>query len=322
MRTRTALALGALTALAGTGAASGDVKIDKVSCLDLPSCYRLANGTVEAIVTTDVGPRVIAYRFVGGENVFRERPSPGPRTEWKSYGGHRLWAAPEQRPRTYFPDNDPVPHAIEAEAGAIRLTPAVEAVNGIQKAMRVVLDREGTGVTIEHTITNTGAWPIELAPWAITVLPGGGEAIVPQEPASEGLLPVRSMALWGYTVLNDPRLTFGRGYVRVKAVDAEKRALKIGFGNTRGWAAYHRAGTLFLKRFAYEAAARYPDYGSNNEIYTNGGMLEVETLAPLQKLEPGAAASHVERWSLHRVDLGAPATDAEIDAALQPIVRP
>ena len=31
-------------------------------------CLRLANDTVEAVLTTAVGPRVISYGFIGGEN--------------------------------------------------------------------------------------------------------------------------------------------------------------------------------------------------------------------------------------------------------------
>jgi len=301
--------------------AAAEVAIEKVSCLDLPGCYRLQNGTVEVVVTTDVGPRIVSYRFAAGENVLRQRVQPGPKTQWKSYGGHRLWAAPEQRPRTYFPDNDPVEHAEDAAAGAIRLTAPVETANGIQKTIRVVLDREGSGVTVEHEIANRGSWPVELAPWAVTVMEGGGSAIVPQEPPSDGLLPVRSIALWGYTAMDDARLTFGRRFVRIRSDPAIPRPLKIGFGNARGWAAYHRAGTLFVKRFPHEAGAAYPDLGSNNEIYTNGAMLEVETVAPLRRLEPGAVATHVERWSLHR-DFALPEGDDDLAAALERVLTP
>jgi hypothetical protein len=37
---------------------------------------------------------------------------------------------------------------------------------------------------------------------------------------------------------------------------------------------------------------------SNTEIYTAGGFIEVETLAPLQKVHPGETAEHAERWFL------------------------
>ena len=89
----------------------GDVKVEKVTYLNLPNCYKLSNGTVEVIVTTDMGPRVIRYGFVGEENVFAELPDAVVKTElgeWKPLGGHRLWSAPEAWPRSYAPDTGPL----------------------------------------------------------------------------------------------------------------------------------------------------------------------------------------------------------------------
>ena len=48
------------------------VKVEKVAYQGWPNCYRISNGTVELIVTTDVGPRVIRFGFPGGENEFME----------------------------------------------------------------------------------------------------------------------------------------------------------------------------------------------------------------------------------------------------------
>jgi hypothetical protein len=52
--------------------ASAAVKIEKTQYRGWPNCYRLSNGDVELVVTTDVRPRVIRYGFVGGRNVFKE----------------------------------------------------------------------------------------------------------------------------------------------------------------------------------------------------------------------------------------------------------
>ena len=46
--------------------------MEKVSCLNLPNCLKLSNGQVEVVVTTDIGPRIIRYAFVGGENILGE----------------------------------------------------------------------------------------------------------------------------------------------------------------------------------------------------------------------------------------------------------
>jgi len=44
--------------------------------------------------------------------------------------------------------------------------------------------------------------------------------------------------------------------------------------------------------------ARYPDLGCNVELFTNPDFLEVETLAPLMKVESGRCATHEEVWTL------------------------
>jgi hypothetical protein len=55
-------------------------------------------------------------------------------------------------------------------------------------------------------------------------------------------------------------------------------------------------------------------------MFTNGEVLELETLGPLTRLEPGAAVEHTERWSLHRnVHLNA-FTDAELDRSVAPLI--
>src|SRR5262245_37572244 len=106
----------------------GEVKVEKVAYLNLHNCYKLSNGTVEVIVTTDVGPRIIRYAMAGGENILAELPEASVKTElgeWKPYGGHRLWHAPEAMPRSYSPDNSPIEFKQEG-TNAVRLTQPVE----------------------------------------------------------------------------------------------------------------------------------------------------------------------------------------------------
>jgi hypothetical protein len=281
------------------------VKVEKVSYLNQPNCYRLANAEVEVIVTTDVGPRVIRYGFVGEENILGEVPEASIKTElgeWKPLGGHRLWAAPEVRPRTYAPDNEAVEFAAEGEH-TIRLSQRVEAQTGLQKEMTVTLATSGAHVRVHHRITNRNFWGIELAPWALTIMRGGGETILPQEPFrtwDEELAPARPLVLWHYTDLNDPRWRIGAKYIRLRTDEALASPQKIGLLNKQGWAAYHSGDTLFVKTVAYREGASYPDYGSNTETYTAGSFMEIETLAPLQRLEPGESAEHVEEWFLFR----------------------
>lgn len=298
--------------------------MEKVSYLNQPNCYRLSNASVEAIVTTDVGPRIIRYGFLDQDNLLAEFPDLVTKTsfgDFKPWGGHRLWAAPEANPRTYFPDNVPVQYEIEAE-NRIRLMPATEPQTGIQKEMTLSLEETGTRLTIHHRITNRGQWPIDLAPWALTIMNGGGEAIFPQEPYiswDDYLLPARPLVLWHYTDLSDPRWTISGKYIRLRTDESLPAPQKAGMTNKQGWAAYLRRGTLFVKRFPYTEGASYPDYGCNNETYTAGPFIEVESLGPLQRLEPGEAAEHTERWYLF-ANVQAGESEAQLESAIAPLV--
>ncbi|MFW6158457.1 MAG: hypothetical protein ACOC8E_03780 [Planctomycetota bacterium] len=301
--------------------------METIEMLGQPNCLKLSNGTVEVIVTTGVGPRIVGYAFAGGENILGLCPDESVSTalgEWKPWGGHRLWAAPESMPRSYVPDNEPI-EAESIDDLSVRLTPPVEESTGIRKEITVGLDDAGSRVTVEHRITNHALWPLELAPWAITILNAseGGTVILPQEPYvphDDALLPARSMALWHYTDLGDPRWDFGRRFLRL-TVDPEMAGpQKIGMANHQGWAAYVHGSTVFVKHFEHDPEAVYPDEGCNCEAYTAGAFVELETLGPMHRLEPGEWAVHVERWALfENVDIGA--TEEEIAEALEPLVE-
>ena len=299
--------------------------MERVEYFGQPNCYRLTNGAVEAIVTTDIGPRIIRYGFVGEENMLAELPDDVVETalgDWKPYGGHRLWTAPEAMPRSYSPDNDPIEfEALDGEG--IRLVQPVERATGIKKKMTVRLAPDGTALTIGHKITNASLWEITLAPWALTIMAGGGRVILPQEPYrshEDYLLPARPLVLWHYTDLSDPRFTLGPKYLQLRTDAARDAPQKVGIANKQGWAGYLRQGTLFVKAFPYVEGAPYPDGGCNCETFTKASFVEVETIGPLERLEPGASAEHVETWRLFRnVE---PGTDEEtLDAALQPLIE-
>lgn len=96
---------------------------------------------------------------------------------------------------------------------------------------------------------------------------------------------------------------------------------KIGVGVADGWAAYLRDGYLFVKKFAYDAWATYPDFGSAVEIFTNAHMLELETLGPLARIAPGAAVEHHEHWFLYGGVRLESYDDDAVDRALLPKVK-
>jgi hypothetical protein len=139
----------------------------------------------------------------------------------------------------------------------------------------------------------------------------GGVVLLPQphgpvDPA--GLLPNRRLVFWPYADLTDPRLILGNLMIRIDAQPAP--AFKLGYFNRDGWLGYWLDGTLFTKSFHMQGRSRlrmsrtsYPDLGCNVECYLNDRFVEIETLGPLVRLQPGETATHVETW---RLEAGVP----------------
>ena len=298
--------------------------LDRTPYAGWEDCLRLANDDVEMVMPTVVGPRVIRFGFAGDANEFAEFPQDLGRTggtAWRIYGGHRLWHAPEQFPRTYAPDNDPV--AWEPLPDGVRLVQPVEVATGVQKEIEIRLAPRGARVDVTHRLRNHGPWTIELAPWALTAMAPGGVAVVPLPPRGphpQHLQPTGVLALWPYTDMADPRWTWGSRYVMLRQDPSRPSPQKIGVLAPDGWAAYARAGHLFVKVFRYVAGARYPDLGCCVEVFANDAMLELETLGPLAALPPGGDVVHHERWVLFR-DVLPPARDADVEAAVLPAIR-
>lgn len=38
-------------------------------------CIKLSNGVIEAVATLDLGPRIVFFGFIGGENIMKDRKS-------------------------------------------------------------------------------------------------------------------------------------------------------------------------------------------------------------------------------------------------------
>ena len=143
-------------AVAFSLSAMAAVKIEKTNFKGWPNSYRITNGEVELIVTTDVGPRVMHYGFVGGRNVFKEFTEmlgKSGETTWQARGGHRIWAAPEDAVKTYALDNGPVRISIKGDV--VELTQPVESLTGLEKQITVKLALHGTAVEVIHQIKNT-----------------------------------------------------------------------------------------------------------------------------------------------------------------------
>lgn len=225
-------------------------------------------------------------------------PAPTPYGDFYFRGGHRLWHAPEAMPRTYIPDGDL--KITELPDGGLLLDSATEPGTGIRKQIKIELAADVPSVTFTHTLINDGMWAVELAPWAITQFRLGGTVILPMpvgnaDPA--GLLHNRQISIWPYTRMNDRRVQWGDEFVLFKA-DPLLPPFKIGYFNLQGWMAYWMDGVLLRKTFDVMSGLPHPDNNCNCEIYCNDKFVELETVAPLTMLAPGAMVQHIETWEV------------------------
>jgi hypothetical protein len=285
-------------------------KMERISYHGWENAYRISNAAVELIVLADVGPRVVSYRFIGGDNIFHEVAGQAgltSGTDFRLYGGHRLWVWPEVD-RTYFPDNSRV--AVSQSKNSLRFTAPVENAppgSNLQKELEIQLGEVGTRVTVNHRITNRDSRPTELAVWAPTMMRVGGRAILPLPPRAamdkDHFQSVGTLTLWSFTDLADPRWVLGTEYIQLRQQSNPKGRFQeqmTGIFNPAGWGAYFVGGMLFVKRAPVTPGGQYPDCGCNFEVFTNPEFLELESLGPKVRLAPGESTAHKEIWTLFR----------------------
>lgn len=274
-------------------------------------------------MTTDVGPRIIRFGFVGEENEFKEYDEQIGKTggdKWRIYGGHRLWLAPEDKARTYVPDNSPV--KFEEHEKFVRVIQTADKLTGIQKEMDISLLREKAAVKIVHRLVNMNKIEAMAAPWALSVMAPGGTAILPLPPKGsheKNMLPTGNLALWAYTDLSDARWTFGCRFILLKQSCDCKTPQKIGLRNALNWIACARRIHLFVKTVMHMTGKQYPDFGSSSEVFTDSEMLELETLGYLTTLLPGKSVEHEEGWMLFK-DSSVPKDDKDVEKIILPKV--
>lgn len=308
------------------GAASviAAVTVEKIPYAGWPNCYRLSNGEVELIVTSDVGPRIIRYGFEGGQNFFVELEEDLGKTggdNWRLYGGSRLWVGPEDPVYSYGADNDPV----QIEISGSRLTAQAPVEHtGVQKAIAVELSDEGSAVRVVYTLANRTIWPLRVATWVLTMMAPGGAGITTLPPRGthpEVLAPTNPLIVFAFTNMADPRWTWLEKYIVLQQDPQNADPEKIGLFNPATRGAYLLNGELFVKKFAASPEEEYPDMGASYETFTNERFLEIETLGPMRTLQPGESMDHVEEWSLHRPVAVDSWDDAELDRVLAPYLE-
>ncbi len=285
-----------------------DIEIQHITFGDYGDCIRVTNGIMEFVATLEIGPRIIRFGKVNGENVFCEKSDIANKTKiltdyygeekgyWNIYGGHRLWTSPEVVPRTTYPDNRPVKYEIIENGVVLIQEPQVE--NGVQLKMVATMSKDGV-VTVEHYVTNIGPWPIQLSVWPISAMKVGGLEVIPQSKRNTSPLHNRSVSLWAYSDMSDDRVEWLKDYIFIRTNDKADNPFKIGTTNDEGYVCYFNDDNLFIKFFdKIDWSEKYPDNNVNYETYACKELTELETLGKLTCLKPGETSSHTEKWQL------------------------
>lgn len=279
---------------------------------DFGQVLSISNGIIEAYITLDVGPRIIKFGYIGGQDFMHSERSlyqTASGEEFENFfgtgkisellGGHRIWAAPETYPQTLYPDLDKVNYEL-IDNGAI-FTPPAETENGIQKQLIITMSDDSADMNVGMRIINISDAPKEYAVWGVTMCNSDGHLIIPANTNDTGRLPNRTIAIWSYTDISDDRIVFNKKYY-VISPKAKEEALKIGFDLNCGTAYYVLGDDVFIKKYETKHPyAKYPDGNCSFETYTNSLYIELETLSELKFVNPNEALELTENWSLKKI---------------------
>ncbi len=298
-----------------------EFKCQEVNYLEFGKCLTITNGFIELVVSLEFGPRVLSFKSKEAKNIFLEDDKKaffisypetvsiyGDKDIFYLRGGHRLWVSPETY-YTYYPDNEPVSY--DVIGNRVILYQPVQKITKVKLTMEIEI-QDKNKVMIKHIIKNKDRINKKIAPWGITVFKGPGLEIIPMPKNDTGFIPQRHISYWGYGAkANDARIYLGDKFSSLQFATDKFAAIKIGFKVIDNYALYATEESVFVKRFIYDKSCVYPDNNVNYETYTNGKILEMETVGGLVDLQPGEQVEHDEFWSIYKNDSGLPKTKSE-----------
>jgi hypothetical protein len=263
----------------------------------------LTNGSITLRIATSFGPRILSCAITDAPNILATLPDATlpwrPDKPFHLRGGHRLWIAPEVPDLTYAPDDEPV--TVTSEAGTVTVAAAATTPSPFHKTIALRLHQEEPAVTVAHSLDYAGAEPMEVAPWAITMLRPEGTLLLPLGATDgAGLQASRSIVLWPYTRLDDPGIEIHENLLVVHGSRSDPT--KIGTHGSAGWCAYVVDGLVFVKTVISAGSGHFADLGATFQGFARAEFCELETLGRLRRMQPGVTANHVETWRLTRID--------------------
>ncbi len=263
----------------------------------------MRNHQVEVAIVPAVG-RIMQFRFLDqADGPFWENPklhgvqpsadawnTPG------SFGGDKVWPAPQTWPWPPPRGFDSMPYTAAITNGGVTLTGPVDKTFGTRVVRRIELHPQEAVLRVVSTFEKISGDPSRIGVWVITQVKEGERVFVP--------IPKNSIFPTGYTAIGSvPRgLVVTNGLVALAS--DPNAATKI--GNDAGALLWVGNDSLLLiesPRISGLAEGSYPDNGCSAEVYTNpnpAAYVEMELLAPLVNLEANRTAEATSIYSLFR----------------------
>lgn len=298
-----------------------NIELKELNYKKYGKCLLFTNGYLELITTLELGPRIISFKRRNGENVLWEDLNEeliidAPELEdiyykgakWNSYGGHRLWKAPEDY-ATYYPDSRPIKH--EYKENTLYLIQEIQLETELQMIISISFLEENL-IKVSSRIINVANHNQTVAPWSLSMCKGPGLEIVPLPNDVTDFRPQVFYSIWNFGApYNDERAYFGKEYFSLRMVPGNPLAFKAGFNMNHGYLLYMTGKEALVKRFERKPNAVYPDNNVNFETYTKNLFLEIETLGELKELKPREYTDHYELWSLYELEDEIPSNNDE-----------
>ncbi len=278
------------------------VNILEINYKHYGKCLKITNSVVEIMVTIEYGPRIVKYGYVSGRNQFAEDVNNKISTSHGDYyiiGGHRFWHLPENKDRTYIPDNKKVEY--ESIFNGVRLIQEIEKWTQVQKIIEITFELSSSKVNILHKIVSLNAFDINISVSGITAMSKGGIEIIPLEERKIGTMPNKSFVFWPYSNIKDSRVYFGDRYIAMKVCENVFENFKIGFNTNLSYAMYYNENELFVKQFKRDKNnSNYPHMGCSYESFIGINYIEMQTNSPIYTISTNQCVEHLEIWDLYK----------------------
>lgn len=259
------------------------------------NCLYISNTVFDAVITCDVGPRIIRYGKVGGPNLLWINEFTAGQTQetktWRAYGGHSFDAIVSNEPYL-VPENQPVPYELDDDS--VLFAPVIQ--GDLTKTMKIRMCRRG-GLEIIHTVTNTGKQPVNLALNGNTLLHTGGIACLPGQILSGSK---RSELMSGqFFSMHQQNLCSCDEY-------------NLQFCSSDLWCAYFTQGSLFIMT----SPKQIIDNKCNLSWEVTPNRICMSTRSQEATLNNNESLTHTEVWNIFP-DLPQPASEDVAESMLR-----